>query len=343
VLLDQYQYNYNIDPNNPGGAGQTPNRIDREYGATHTDEIVAGIDREIMPNFAAGIAYTYRHISDLPYRPRLGGSCGDPPTAGNCRIIQGSEYTRGDSVAAGGYTVLGYQPDPTLVDAGGSGRILTNQPGYAQRFNGFEATLTKRLSGRWMGRMAFSYNLFKQSYDTAIPVQGGAGVQGRAGPGNADGNPTPTDLNSLGDDFVAAQSGGSGRATFYTTPRWQIYANALVQLPWSLELSGAVFGREGQAVPQYIIVDGGLDGKLNALATPTIDARRYTDVWDFDMRLAKIVKVGPTQVTLSAEGFNLFNSGTVLQQFRRVDSASFNRIDEILSPRIVRFGARLSF
>ncbi len=343
VLFDQYQYNYNIDPANPGGAGQTPNRIDRDYTAAHTDEFVAGIDHEIVPNFAAGFAYTYRRISDLPYRPRLGGACGDPPTSGSCRIIQGDEYTRGDAVTAGGYTVYPYTPDATLVDAGGSGRFLTNQPGYSQNFNGLELTLTKRLSNKWMGRMAFSYNLFKQSYDTAIPVQGGAGVQGRAGPGNADGNPTPTDLNSLTSDFVSAQSGGSGRATFYTTPRWQVYANALVELPWSLELSGAVFGREGQALPQYIIVSGSRDGDLNALATPTIDARRYDNVWDLDVRLAKLIKIGPTALTFSAEAFNVFNSGLVLQRFRRVDSGNFDRIDEILSPRIVRFGARFAF
>jgi hypothetical protein len=343
VLLDQYQYNYNIDPDNPGGAGQTPNRIDRDYGAAHSDELVAGIDHELLPNFAAGVAYTYRHITDLPYRPRLGGPCGDPPTSANCQVIQGNEYTRGDAVSAGGYTVFPNAPDASLVTAGGSGRFLTNQPGYAQSFNGFEMTLTKRLSNKWMGRVAFSYNLFKQSYDTAIPVQGGAGVQGRANPGNADGNPTPTDVNSLSSDFVSAQSGGSGRATFYTTPRWQVYANALVELPWRLELSGAVFGREGQALPQYIIVSGGRDGNLNALATPEIDARRYDNVWNLDLRLAKVVKLGPTAVTFSAEAFNLFNSGTVLQRFRRVDSASFDRIDEILSPRIVRFGARFAF
>jgi len=343
VLLDQYQYNYNIDPANPGGAGQTPNRIDRDYGASHTDELVLGIDHELHPNFAAGVAYTYRHISNLPYRPRLGGACGNPPTAANCRIVEPNEYTRGDAITVGGSTVFPYLPDADLVDAGGGGRLLTNQPGYIQNFNGLELTLTKRLSNKWMGRVAFSYNLFKQSYDTPIPVQGGAGVQGRAVPGNADGNPTPTEVNSLTSDFVSAKSGGSGRATFYTTPRWQIYANALVQLPLGLELSGAVFGREGQAVPEYIIGSGGRDGNLNILATTAIDARRYDNVWDFDLRLAKVVKAGPTAITFSAEAFNIFNSGTVLQVFRRVDSSSFNRIDEILSPRILRFGARVSF
>jgi hypothetical protein len=343
VMVDQFLYSYNIDPANPGGL-QSPNKVDRGYKATHTDEFVAGIDHELMPNFAAGVAYTYRHISDLPYMPRLAGTCGDPPTAASCPIIQPSEYTAGDPVTAGGYTVFAYAPDPALVDAGGSGQLLTNQPGYAQRFNGFELTLTKRLSNKWMGRVAFSYNLFKQSYDAGVvPVNGGGNIQGGGSVQLANGNPTPTDRNSLRNDFVAAQSGGSGRKTFYTTPRWQIYANALVEIPWGLEVSGAIFGREGQALPQYIAIDAGADGSLNVLATPTVDARRYNNVWDLDLRLAKVVKLGPTAVTLSAEVFNVFNSGTVLQRFRRVDSSSFDRIDEILSPRIARFGARLSF
>jgi hypothetical protein len=79
------------------------------------------------------------------------------------------------------------------------------------------------------------------------------------------------------------------------------------------------------------------------LATPTIDVFRYTSVWDVDLRLAKTIKMGSTGLTLSAEAFNIFNAGTVLQRARQVNSGSFQRIDEILSPRIVRFGARFSF
>jgi len=40
--------------------------------------------------------------------------------------------------------------------------------------------------------------------------------------------------------------------------------------------------------------------------------------------------------------FNVFNSGTVLRRVDAADSA-FNRIDQILNPLLVRFGARLSF
>jgi hypothetical protein len=344
VLLDQFLYNSSsVNPANPGAVGTTASKIDRNFTAFHTDEFIVGVDHELMPNFAAGVNYTWRRNSDLPYRPRIAGACGDNPTLATCPIIEPNQYTALAPVTAGGYTVTPYAPDPALVTAGGGGRLLTNQPGYTQNFNGAEVNLTKRMSNKWMGRLAFSWNMFKQSYSGVTPVNGGGGLQGGGSVTNANGNPMPTDLNSLTNDFVAAQSGGSGRATFYTTPTWQIYANGLVELPWKLDLSAAVFGRQGQVMPVYIVVNAGRDGSLNALATPTVDAFRYNAVWDADLRLAKTVKVGSTSLTLSAEGFNIFNSGTVLQEFRRVNSASYQRIDEILSPRIFRFGARLGF
>jgi hypothetical protein len=346
VLLNEFQYSVAIDPANPASVGTTPNKIDRDFTAPHTNEFILGIDREVMPSFAVGAAYTYRRTGDLMYRPRIGGTCAAEATLDNCRIIQPTEYSPTDPVTADGVTAFALAPDPNLVTAGGSGRLRTNQPGYRHNFNGIELTMTKRLSNRWMSRVAFSWNAFKQHYDDdVVPVSGGhaQGVCSTQPCIRSQGNPTPTENNSLTDDYVAAQSGGSGRQTFYTSPTWQIYANALVQLPWQLELSGAVFGRQGQIAPQFIGVTAGRDGTLNVLATPTVDVVRYDDVWDLDMRLARTFKVGPAGLTLSAEGFNLFNSGTVLQRNRQLSSSSHDQILEILSPRIVRFGARFSF
>jgi len=70
-----------------------------------------------------------------------------------------------------------------------------------------------------------------------------------------------------------------------------------------------------------------------------------------------VIQVRPLQITLSADIFNLLNSGTVLQRNARtpgtatandgtvtaVDSATYNNIFELQSPRLVRFGARISF
>jgi hypothetical protein len=48
-------------------------------------------------------------------------------------------------------------------------------------------------------------------------------------------------------------------------------------------------------------------------------------------------------VILSAEMFNVFNSATELNRINQANSASYGRLDEILAPRIVRFGAKVTF
>ena len=71
----------------------------------------------------------------------------------------------------------------------------------------------------------------------------------------------------------------------------------------------------------------------------------YRDFYETWLRLAKNINLGGDgrNLVLSAEMFNVFNSGTELNRYRQAQSSAFNRLDEILSPRIVRFGARLTF
>jgi hypothetical protein len=346
VLLSQFQYSYGgINPGNPATA-TSPNAIDRNLGAQISDEIIAGIDHQLAGNFAVGVAYIWRRNDNFAYYPRLAAPCSDPtnPTLATCPIIQANQYVALKPITSGGYTVTPFAPPAALVAAGNGGRILTNMPGYTQNFNGVDVTLTKRMSNKWMARVAATYNLFKQDYNGVTPVNGQFGLTGTTAATNFyQGNPTPTDVNSLANDLVATTSSGSGPQTYYTSPKWQIYANALVQLPWDIEFGGAVFGRQGQISPQYINARAGADGTLHVLATPLIDAFRLDNVWDLDLRLAKNVKIGPTTVVLSAEGFNIFNSGTVLQAGRQVNSTTLGQINEILAPRIFRLGARFSF
>ena len=73
----------------------------------------------------------------------------------------------------------------------------------------------------------------------------------------------------------------------------------------------------------------------------TLRATYYDTV---DLRLAKNIKLGGrSNVTLSAEMFNVFNSGTELKRIADASSSNWNRLDEILAPRIVRFGAKFQF
>jgi hypothetical protein len=44
-----------------------------------------------------------------------------------------------------------------------------------------------------------------------------------------------------------------------------------------------------------------------------------------------------------ADLFNVLNNDVELNRVRNAASSTFNRLDEVLSPRVVRFGLRLQF
>jgi hypothetical protein len=350
VDLGSYLYNYNIDPAAPA-ALFSPHRIDSNLEPKRDHEVVVGIDRELGANFAVGAAYTWRRAKNWIHRPRLGGSCA-APTADNCPVITPDQYVANAPSTSNGYTSFSYSPPAALVTAGGGGRLRTNASDFRTTYNGLEVTLTKRLSGRWMGRVAFSWQDWVANWD-GQPY----GVLNTAANPTSHGNPTreERDANVQGGQ-VAVLSGGSGKASFYTTFKWQLYANALVQLPAGFDLSGALFARQGGAYPVSLNLGSGGDGTLRALATPEVDTLRLDNVYNLDLRLSKAIRFGQSALTLSAEWFNVLNNDVVLSRSRFANSGAFTqtisgadpanglgRIEEVIAPSIFRLGARFSF
>jgi Carboxypeptidase regulatory-like domain/TonB-dependent Receptor Plug Domain len=351
VNLNNYLYSYNINPANPGAVGTTANQADRDRKPKRDQEAILGIDHELAPNFAVGAAYTFRYSTDYTYRPRLAGACSDPsnPTAATCPILTVGDYAPNAPVSSNGFTAFTYSPDAALVAAGGAGRLRTNAPGYHTTFNGLELTATKRMSNKWFGRVAFSLNNWTEHWDTA-PFGVGQSTT------TTSGSPTREERDPLvNGGQVAILSGGSGKASFYTSVKWQVYADALYNLPGGFDVSGSLFARQGGSYPISLNLPAGADGTERALATAAIDTLRYPTLWDLDLRLAKTLKTGgSSSLTLSAEWFNVFNSGTVLSRYRFANSSAFTdtaagaepglgRIEEILAPGIFRLGARFTF
>ena len=327
----------NVDPNNPAAVGATPNQIDKDLKSKKDNEAVIGIDRELAPNFAVGAALTYRKTTDWQYTPRLAAAC---PTGVNCAIIGASSYTANAPVTRtiGGetFTAQTYSPNAALVAAGGFGRYRTNQDGYSTEFKGLELTLNKRMANKWRGRVAFSLNDWTENFD-GTPVSGNPGTAGS-------GSPTRQDIAGLENGGqVSIQGGGSGKAAFYSSFKWQVFASAGVELPGSLDLSASFFGRQGGLRPVILRLGAGSDGTLNVLASGPVDRERYDMLTNLDLRLARNTKLGKVTLTPSVELFNVFNNDVVLGVLRQATSANFRRVDDVVSPRIVRIGARVSF
>jgi hypothetical protein len=312
-------YAYNVDPADPGSVSSS-NKIDPAYHAPHDWEALLGFERELLPNLAVGMAYTYRKTSDFaPWLARNG--------------VTRQDYTRSVTVTEvtplGEFTATAFGADPAKVQPG---RTLVNQLDHHLRFSGIELTLHKRLADRWMARLAFSYNDWIERFEGG--VEGSRGVQ------------DPTRLDFI-DIFTATgplvDGGQVAHGGHFSSVRWQLTGSGLYELPWGLEVSAAVFARQGHPRPTFLVMRIPGERPKGVLAEARVDTRRYPDLWNVDLRVAKNIRVGGATLALSAEVFNVFNSGVELARTLDASSDVFNRLDEILNPQIARFGVRVMF
>jgi hypothetical protein len=321
-----------VDPGDPD-ALESSYTFDPDYHANKDYEVVAGLDRELAPNLAASVAYTFRKSTDLTATQLLWGYYWYP-WAGVTR----ADYAPGEAFCASGYCATPLVLDDAVFDRPEvtTGAVLTNRNDYSRTYHGLELSLVKRLSSRWMGRVAFSLNDWREHLGPQF--YGGQD-------GASTGNPNRNYYDSQTDGGVVAAYGAGSGKVYFNSARWQLTANLLYQLPWDVEVAGSLLGRQGYPNPIYAQLDvGSLDGVYPVLADGTeMDTERLPDLWNLDVRLAKTVKIGPTRVQLSAEVFNAFNSGTELTRINDFSADAYRRLDEILAPRIVRFGARVQF
>jgi len=319
--------------NNPT-AVTSANVIDPNLKAPTTNSFVAGVDRELRPNLAMQVNYTYTRVSNLfgnlfaSITPRVG-------------VPLGSGYTRGAGLSGTlpdgtPYNIATYIPIPALITAGGSGFLETNVPGYYTDNHGLEIAVTRRMTGKWMGRLALAFNNAREHFDDPNGVY------------DTNGNPTPTITEPLVDGGAyAPQSTGNGQGAIYMNARWQFNANGAYIAPYGIEIAANVFGRQGYPMPLFrpgsTAALGSSDASLNVLVSPTIDYVRYPNVWDTDIRVARDFKLGVVTVRGMFDVFNLLNANTALVRNGNITASTFNQLAQNLSPRIARIGVQIGF
>ncbi len=341
-LAENNEVNFNTFITSGGGFNRanptavvSANVIDPNLKAPTTNSFVAGVDRELRPNLAVQINYSYTRVTNLfgnlfgPITPRVGLA---PGVAGNYAPGAGLSGTLPDGTP---YNVATYIPSPALVTAGGGGFLETNVPGYFTDNHGLEIELTRRMTGKWMGRVALAFNNAREHFDNPNGVY------------DTNGNPTPTITEPLvnGGAF-APQSSGNGEGAIYMNARWQFNANGMYIAPYGIELAANVFGRQGYPEPLFrpgSTAALGADSSLSVLVAPTIDYVRYPNVWDTDMRIARDFKAGSVHIRGMFDVFNLFNANTALVRNGNVTSTTFGQLAQNLSPLIARVGVQIGF
>ena len=94
-----------------------------------------------------------------------------------------------------------------------------------------------------------------------------------------------------------------------------------------------MLGRQGYPFVAMMRLPAGADGRPRALATSEVDTNRFDDLWDVDLRLAKNLRLGSKMsLLISADVFNVFNSGIVLQRARQVNAANTGGLNSSFNP-----------
>lgn len=311
-----------FNPDNPKSV-VSADRLDPNLKAPVTSSVVVGVDRELVPNLAVQVNYSYTRTSNWQNTYWNGVTLADYQALAPATGIL-PDGTR--------YSVPVFRPDPAKVAAGGNSLLQTNWFDYYSYFNGVEIAVVKRMSNKWMSRVGFSYNGAKENYGSTPRDN------------VANGNPTPTDTEPLnnGGQFVV-RSSGSGAGDIFVNAKWQFNANAVYELPGGLEVAGNVFGRQGYPYPIFRQTSLGLDGSNRVLVTPAVDTIRLANLWNTDLRASYSIRHQHVNARFVADLFNVFNSNTELSRNRNAASTAFQQLTQNLSPRILRLGIVFGF
>jgi hypothetical protein len=333
----------------PGVSAYT---VDPNATSSRTWELLATIEHELLPDFSIGLNATWRKYNHFSWNPQYytNGAYGD-------YTIDGASLIRDSSM----YSIAGQIPSSvTGVDLGaGAGKdyyLMTPGFGYTpynlhtlntnyETFWGLDLIFNKRLSNRWMMDGSLSYMDQKYHY--------GDGIQ------------NPSNLWAQQDQLYAPNVGSaSGKINQYIFSHWMVKLEGLYQLPLDFNISFTFNARAGHLIPHYMaITDRRWANSYNRSETSYLDVfgKSFTlpAFYQLNLRLEKLIKLGDTgRIYLMADVFNALNSAVINRRYDNNEGTytisasgvtSFapyaNRyiINEILNPRITRFGIRFQF
>jgi len=301
---------------------------DPDMTSPKTLELTAGIEHELLPNFALGGTFIYRrnyngwwdfyHIDDN----------------GTLRLPRPDDYEIGGNIPAeyGGYAWWQLKSGLERM----STEYYTNRPDYYERYLGFEFSFKKRFAAdsKWLVNGSFTYQDWRRFYPTENCY--------------SEYDPTdhkPTEL--MDGQYAGIISGSSAAVQASMNPRWMAKLGFAYRLPYAINIGGTFIIRDGYILPKhytdYDVDRAGIDDN------PTVYIAKYGThrLGTFsilNLRVDKTIRIKEVvDVALIVDLFNVLNSNTTLDEEYTVSAANAGAILKYLSPRIFRFGLRVSF
>jgi hypothetical protein len=317
--------------------------VDPNLNAPITDEVLLGVEHALLPEFVVGLNLSARRLTNTLETERLVFDTDDPFAPGFLNSV-GRVHRRSDYVeqtetvtAPDGrtYTVHYWELAPGVSTRNG---FRLENGDREQEFLGASLTFNKRLANRWMMRgnvswQDWTWNIPDSENEDPTDTVGGAVVDGTEvlqGSGNVSG--------SKGNVFINSE--------------WSYSLNGMYQIapdrPWGINVAANLTGRQGYPLRyvQRVVRDTISDNAGSGIDIPVDsepDSFRYPDIHVVDLRVEKEFTFSDFGLTLGADVFNAFNESYVLQRQGVLGRGNSDFVTEILSPRVVRVGARVSF
>lgn len=331
-----------FDPDNPQDIGDLQYTLSDKVGSQIIQEGIFSIEREVLPDFGVALDFTYRRFDHYNWNHRWDGS-----------DISTLQTTKDQYVVAGQIpsTMGGYDTkeasgkDYYLLDASYYPyytRYMDQRPDYYQDYMSAELRMNKRLSNKWMFAGSFTLQTERRHYGT-------------------EGYDDPTNLWALDNKIYAPSMGAaSGKINMRIFSHWLLKLSGLYQLPYDFNVSFAFNARQG-----HVMVEGMTIRDYNSPSGYDTDVWVYFEefgklrlptFWNLNLRLEKVIRAGDYgRIYVMCDLFNVFNADHLNRKYDKdhgryyphdgsfVQNATDDMANEVLNPRIFRFGVRFEF
>jgi hypothetical protein len=282
------------------------NSIDPNLKQPYTDEITISIDHRLTNDLALSAYYTSRKEKDLAE---------DMDISKPYDVWSPVTFTDPD---VGDYTVFNLDEDYVGVPTEWyvtNPAMLDGKP-FENSYDAFTVKLTKRFSNNWHMMTSYTYSKTMGWRTDAADMASSVG-------------------DSPNDDLYAY-----GRP-FYDRPHLLKLAGSYT-FNFGFNIGTFIRYQSGEPYARTIESQERMNQGWEVVRFEERGAQRLDSVMTVDLRLAQRFTLGPTELEVMLDGFNLTNANTVLDMGYEVHG-SYGDVYQILPPRIFRIGAKISF
>jgi hypothetical protein len=285
----------------------------------YSDEITAGIEREVIKNMRVGIMYYHRTNRDqIGTRNTLVPTSAYTPFT--ITVPNGPGGTLASPVPL---TATVYNLQPAFN--GVQGNLVGNDPFLDTNYNGVEVTAQKRFSNHWQ------------------MVAGFTAGKNTGGINNAGGQSATADLNDP--NLAAYASGIVGSDSLYA-----FRLSGSYRAPYDIQIAGTMVSNTGYPFMSTYTVTRALAAAAGVALTRSSQTiflsdrgdERYPAVTLIDLRISRIFRFGTRRIEPTFDIFNLGNASTIVGTTLGVGS-TYLVPNSIVSPRIMKVGFSVNF